>query len=273
MFSTLVVILLEYLSDKIRSAEQMEQEFRFTNLGAISRWPNGQMATDGMVISREPHSIFAEMFRQVRANFQFSVAAHSGKAFVLARPGSGDGNTTLVANLGTALAQDGARVVVVDGDLRRPSLHERFNLPNTIGLSSLLQSDEERIEDILQLSSQDGVQVITSGPVPPNPAELLGSARMQNVIDALKERFDLVLFDSSPLGAVVDPVVLARKADGVVLMAVANGTRVREFRDGIKKVQHAGTPIIGFLLNKAPVRVTDGVYGYTSTNQARDGQA
>ena len=273
VFPVVVVVSLDYLSDKIRSTEQMEQEFHLTNLGAISRWPNGQMIADGMVVTNQPRSIYAEMFRQIRANFQFSTAAHSGKTFVLARSGSGDGNTTLVANLGAALAQDGARIVIVDGDLRRPALHERFGLPNTIGLSSLLRSDDVRIEDAVQPSSQEGLHVITSGPVPPNPAELLGSARMQTIIDALNERFDLVLFDCSPLGAVVDPVVLARKTDGVVLIAVANRTRVRDFQDGIKRLQHAGTPVIGILLNKAPVRSTDKVYGYTSTHQDRDGSA
>lgn len=122
----------------------------------------------------------------------------------------------------------------------------------------------------MQPSSQEGLYVITSGPIPPNPAELLGSARMQTIMDALKERFDMVLFDSSPLEAVVDPVALTRKADGVVLTAVANGTRVRDFQDGIKRLQHAGTPIIGVILNKAPVRFTDKVYGYAATLQSGD---
>ncbi len=265
VFSTVAVVLLEYLNDKIRSAEQMEQEFQLTILGAISRWPREQMAADDIVVTSQPHSIYAELFRQVRANFQFSVATHSGKTYVLARSGSGDGNTTLVANLGTVLAQDGARIVIVDGDLRRPALHERFGLPNTFGLSSLLQSDDERIEDAVQSTSQEGLNVITSGPIPPNPAELLGSVRMQTIMDALKERFDLILFDSSPLGVVVDPVVLSGKVDGVVLIAVANGTRVGDFQDGVKKLQHAGTPVIGAILNKVPVRTTDKMYGYAVT--------
>ena len=251
------VFLMEYFSDRIRTSEQVEKTFHLTSLGTVSRWQEKLVAEDGLVVAHHSHSRVAEMFREVRANFQFSVAAQPGKAFMFTSLDSGGGNTTVLANLGIALAQDGARVVLVDGDLRHPTLHQRFRLPNTIGLSSLLKSGDGLSDTTVQSSFVEGLHVLTGGPVPPNPAELLGSHKMQTVIEALEERFDIVLLDSSPLGAVVDPIVLARKVDGVVLVAVANGTKINRFRDSLKKLQPAGALILGVLLNKAPARRTD----------------
>ena len=204
------------------------------------------------------------MFRQVRANFQISVATHSGKVFMVTSPDSGAGNTTMVVNLGIALAQDGIRVVLVDGDLRHPALHQRFNFPNTTGLSSLLKNGDGLIHSALQSSSVEGLSVLTSGPVPPNPAELLGSHSLDTIIDALRQSFDIVLFDSSALIAIADPVVLARKVDGVVLVAVANKTKTKGLGEGIRQIQYTGTPIVGVLLNKAPLRRRDKLYRYSS---------
>ncbi len=262
MLSMLAVFLLEYFNDRIRSVEQVERTFQLPSLGVVSLWRGKSLGERGLLVAHHPHSPFVELFRQIRANFQFSVAAHSGKAFMFTSGDSGDGSTTVLSNLGIALAQDGTRVVLVDSDLRRPTMHQRFDVSNDVGLSSLLSGDEGLLDQALQPCFVEGLHVLPSGPVPFNPAELLGSAAMQWVLDALRERFDLILLDSSPLLAVVDPVVLARRADGIVLVAAANKTKTREFRNGLRKVQYAGTPIIGVLLNKVPVRGTDRLNRY-----------
>ena len=264
LLSFAVVYLLEYFNDKVRSLHQIEKAFRVTTLGVVSRWRDKLLAEDGLLVAHHPHTLYAEMFRQVRANFQISVATHAGKVFMLTSPDSGTGNTTMVVNLGISLAQDGIRVVLVDGDLRHPALHQRFNFPNTTGLSSLLNNGDGLMHSVLQSSSVEGLSVLTSGPVPPNPVELLGSHSLDTIIDALRQSFDIVLFDSSPLIAIADPVVLARKVDGVVLVAVPNKTKTKGLGDGIRQIQYTGTPIVGVLLNKAPLRHRDKRYRYSS---------
>ena len=268
--AALVVVLWERFNERIRTPEQVEKTFAVPTIGAMPQWRDKHLGIDGLLVAQYPHSRHAEIFRQVRTNFQFSAAAHAGKAFMLASPDVGDGNTTLLANLGIALAQDGARVVLVDGDLRSSTLHHRFKVPNGSGLSSLLMGGDGTIDTALQSSSVDGLHLLTSGAAPPNPAELLGSPKMGSIINALKERFDLVLLDSAPLIAFTDPVVLARNVDGVVMVAVANKTRVSEFQESLRKIQQSSTPVMGVLLNKTRSQGNTKTYRHYSGSDGQE---
>lgn len=161
-----------------------------------------------------------------------------------------EGKSTIVANLAYTMGQFGRNVVVVDGDLRRPTLHELFDLPNEVGLSDVLRQ-EATLEDVIQDSHKPGVQVLTSGPEPPNSTDLLGSPQMRALIEQLKQQFDLILLDTPALVVVPDAAVLAQKADGVVLVVGRARVRREAVRAACRHLAHVKARSIGVVVNRA----------------------
>jgi len=170
-----------------------------------------------VVTHSDPSSTASEAFRVLRTNLQFMSIDEPLKAIVLTSASPGEGKTTMAANLAVAFAQTGASVCLVDADLRRPMVAKTFGVNNWIGLTTALIGQGD-LESALQQTDIPGLTLLTSGPTPPNPAEMLGSLRMTNLIAILKERFDMVIIDTPPILAVTDAAVLAPKADGVVLV-------------------------------------------------------
>ncbi len=169
-----------------------------------------------LFIRLNPKSPVAEAFRVLRANIQFAAVDKPLKSLALTSAGPAEGKSTIVANLGVALAQSGARVILVDGDLRRPTLHKFFRLARGAGLSSVLLG-RAPLEEALQETGIDGLLLLASGPVPPNPSEMLASEALTNLLADLESRADYVLIDSPPAVAVADASILAAKVDGVLL--------------------------------------------------------
>lgn len=164
----------------------------------------------------DPKSPMAEAFRVLRTNIQFASFDKPMRTISLTSAGPGEGKTTTVANLGVALAQSGARVIVVDGDLRRPALHKLFRLPRGAGLSSVLLG-RAGLEEVLQDTGIEGLQLLASGPVPPNPSEMLASNAFNALLQQLTGRADYIVIDSPPVVAVADASIIAAKVDGVLL--------------------------------------------------------
>jgi capsular exopolysaccharide synthesis family protein len=161
-----------------------------------------------------------------------------------------EGKSTTVANLSIVMAQAGKRVVLVDADLRLPALHRLFGLNNTIGLTNVLLSEDLAGAIVLQPTGVDGLSLLSSGPLPPNPSELLGSQRMARVIEYLKTQADIVLLDSPPAMSVTDPVVLAGLMDGVIAVVDAGRTRAGALLRLKELISATRTPLIGVVLNK-----------------------
>jgi capsular exopolysaccharide synthesis family protein len=186
-----------------------------------------------LIVAQDPRSAVAEAFRTLRTNIQFKSLDNPVRTIMITSSAPEEGKSTVAANLAVSLAQTGAAVIVVDCDLRNPSLHRIFGLPNERGLTSLMLAPESGAREHLQRSEAGGVDVLTSGPLPPNPAELLGSKRMESLVRELRDMADYVLFDTPPVLAVTDAAVLASKVDGSMLVLSAGKAR----RDGAKKAK------------------------------------
>ena len=266
LLAILVIFALEYLGDKIRSVDEVERIFKLTNLGVVLRWNPKKVSPDQVLLTAQPRSGYAEMFRQIRANFLFAIAARPGKIFMITSSEPSEGKTTVLANLGVALAMGGRKVVLIDSDLRRPALHKYFGISNQKGLSTLLSDPGASHSSVVQEISlgETSIAIIPSGPIPPNPAELLDSKNMRDSLEQLKEHYELVLLDSPPMGAVADAKVIASQTDGVILLAVLGQTKTAALKESIKGINSAGAAIRGIVLNK--VRLPTVRYPYRYSN-------
>jgi len=208
----------------------------------------------------EPRSPVSEAYRTLRTNLDFSGLDHALKTLVVTSAGMGEGKSTTLANLAVVSAQAGRSVILVDADLRRPALHRIFGLDNSVGLTTMMMDEALLTAPPLCKTPIDGLSVLPSGALPPNPAEVMGSRRMVDVIAALTERADHVMFDTPPVVAVTDAAVLATKVDGVLLIISAGHTRRDHARMAVQRLQQINARIVGTVLTN--VQGDTGFKGY-----------
>lgn len=201
-----------------------------------------------LVVVHEPASVVAEAFRALRTAVLFSAAAETPRVLLVTSAGAGEGKTVSSLNLATTLADAGARVCVVDVDLRRPACHRALRLANERGLSTVL-SGQAALDDVLRPLAAPRLDVLTAGPTPPNPAEMVGSARMRALLATLRERYDFVVLDSPPTLPVTDSVILARDADGVVLVVKGHDTPRELARRARDLLAASGAHLLGAVVN------------------------
>lgn len=213
-----------------------------------------------LVALREPRSPAAEAYRTLRTNIQFSSLDKPLRTLLLTSTAPDEGKSMVLANLAITMAQAEQRVLLVDCDLHRPGLHTLFELPNEEGLTTVLL-DQSNTTLPLRPTAVAGLHVLTSGPLPPRPADLLGSRRMEAVIARLHDEADMVLFDTPPVTAVTDAAVLATRLDGVLLVMRAGTTRRDRAREARRLLEKVKANIVGVVLNNAPLETTYG-YGY-----------
>jgi succinoglycan biosynthesis transport protein ExoP len=254
-------LLIEFLDDTVKVPEDVTRGTNLPVLGSIGRMQNGTTA-DQLITVRRPLSIISEAYRAVRTNVRVSSVDNPLRTIVITSPQPGEGKTTLAANLGVVMAQAGNRVVVVDTDLRHAMLHMRFDLPNRGGLTDALMADEPPLDSLLQQTEVENLRVLTSGPLPPNASELLGSQKMRRLIARLKDEADIILFDTPPALLVTDAAVLAMETDGVLLLAESGRTRRAALRQAIERLQPLGVNIVGVVLNGIPTPRAKGYYYY-----------
>ena len=244
-------ILLESLRDTVRFAEQLTRRFGVPSLGVVFKWSSQDIDEGSLIISDAPDSSYAESLRQIRANLQFTTANQPGQVLLVTSPGPGEGKSTLLCNLAIAFGTAGKRTVIVDGDLRRPSMHSMLrSVAREPGLSNYLAALEPDLRAILHPSEKEGVWVIPSGPTPPNSAELLGSPSMSTLIEQLRDEFDLVFIDSPPLLVVADGPLLASQSDGVIVIVDGFATRSASLRASLDALRNAQANVLGVVINK-----------------------
>jgi succinoglycan biosynthesis transport protein ExoP len=251
--------LLEYLDDTIKTPADVDQAMHLTTLAGISRIP-GDKLPEKLIAVKHPKSPISEAYRVLRTNLQFSSLDTPLRTVVVTSPNPVEGKSTTVANLGVVMAQTGKSVILVDADLRRPVLHRVFGVENEQGLTDALLNAEPSLDGHLQPTGVDNLRLLTTGPLPPNPSELLGSQRMAALIERLKEEADVVLFDSPPSLAVTDASVLATQADGVLVVADAGRTRRTLAKESVERFQQVGANLLGVVLNR--LRPGRGSYYY-----------
>jgi capsular exopolysaccharide synthesis family protein len=256
--------LREYLDDTVKSSEDVEAVAGLPTLGTIvkMRAARGQSEIYRLAAILYPRARPAEAYRTLRTNVEFAAVDTPVRTLLVTSSIPGEGKTTTAANLAVVFAQAGRRTILLDADFRKPGVHRIFDLPNTHGLSSLLRSDETGIDDVAQVTEQENLLVITTGPLPPNPAELLGSQRMRIILGRLAGAADLVVVDSPPLQAVADAAILASITDGTLFVIDAGRTRRGAIRGARETLAKADARALGVALNRLPERSTSGSYYY-----------
>ncbi len=249
ILAVMAAFLLEYLDDTIKGPEDVDKTMRLTTVGAISRIP-GDKASEKLITVAHPKSPISEAYRVLRTNLQFSSLDKPLKTLVITSPNPTEGKSTTVANLGVVMAQAGKSVIVVDADLRRPVQHRIFGVENREGLTDMLLDETPTLNGRLKETGVENLHLLNTGPLPPNPSELLGSQRMRDLIERLKEEADIILFDSPPSLAVTDASVLATQTDGVLLVADVGRTRKSFARQGVERLRQVGANLVGVVLNR-----------------------
>jgi protein-tyrosine kinase len=211
-----------------------------------------------LVAHSEPKSPAAEAYRSLRTSIQFAGLDHKCRTILMTSSSPGEGKSTTVANFGVVMAQTGSRVLLIDSDLRRPTLHRVFGLTNSRGLTTALL-DALPFSQIAQATAVPNLFVLTSGPVPPNPAELVGSNRMRELLEAAISEYDMVLLDSPPLVSVSDAVALAAFTDGVVLVVQTGKVPHEVIRRAAGQIHAVKGRILGVVMNAVNLK-RDGYY-------------
>lgn len=213
-----------------------------------------------------PKSNVSEAYRTLRTNIQFSVVDEAMSVLMITSAGPQEGKSTTVANLAVTYAQAEHKVLIIDCDLRLPSMHYTFRRSNIHGLSNLL-SNQIELQDIIQQTHIPNLHLITSGPIPPNPSEMLGSKRMTEILEQLKQQYDIILIDTPPALAVTDAQILATKSDGVIIVIDAGKVKrdiALKVKNNLERVQ---ARIIGTVLNNAKIDQESSYYYYYGSDE------
>ncbi len=271
-----LAFLAEYLDDSIATDDDLE---RVTGvipvIGQIPEVSGWKLKDKGRLIAmEEPRSAAAEAYRALRTAVDFIALDHPMGTLSVTSPGPGEGKTTTLANLAITMATAGKRVVIVCCDLRRPRIHEFFGLSNTVGFTSTLLGERPVSAAIQAVPGIPRLRLLASGPLPPNPSELLSSRRAADVFTAIAADADLVLIDSPPVLPVTDALVLFRHVDATLMVFSAGTTTRKEAAAALAKVRQVDGPVIGAVLNGVKAEASFGYgygYGYGSTYREQEG--
>ena len=212
-----------------------------------------------LVTQNDPKNPAAEAYRVIRTSVQFAQAGKELQTIALTSCTPNEGKSTTIANLAIVLTQAGKSVLLIDCDMRNPTVHKNFNLSNKVGLSSCI-SMGTALADAVQATAIEGLEALTAGVIPPNPSELLGSERMQNILQRAKEEYDYVLIDTPPVLPVTDALIVSRFVDGMILVIASAEVKVEMAREVKNQLVHSGANLLGVVLNK--VRSEHHGYGY-----------
>jgi polysaccharide biosynthesis transport protein len=242
-----LAFFFEQIDNRIRTPQEMKAYLPVPFLGMVPATPKNGPANP--LINGEVPANFAEAIKTIRTNLLFSSAEDGLRTLVVTSAGPGEGKSIVAANIGLAMAQAGQRVLLIDGDMRRPRVHEIFGVDQEPGLSNVLTGNA-KMADSLRKTAVAGLWTMASGHIPPNPAELLGSRRYIDFLAQLNEHFDWVIVDSPPILAVTDSAIAGRHASGVVYVVASDKTSRQAAQEAMSQLEAAGVHIIGSVLNR-----------------------
>lgn len=263
VFGTAFAFLFEHLDDSIKTKEDLTAAAGdLAVLGVIPAVAGWRNRADVRLVARdEPSSPAAEAYRSLRTAIQFVGLDQKLQVLQVTSPNASEGKTTTLANLAVALTQAGRTVLILSCDLRRPRIHQYFGLSNSVGFTSVLLAESPLSAAIQRVPDVPRLIMLASGPLPPNPSELLSSRRAAEVMAALRAQVDIVLVDSPPVLPVTDAAVLSTRVDGTLLIAMAGQTNSKEVTRAMETLRNVDTAVIGTVLNGATAESGYG-YGY-----------
>ena len=279
LFGMGLALFLEYLDDTIRTVEEIESVLQLPALAAIptiESMPKRKLLLVGaneteeervnseLLIFADSRSALSEAYRQLRTSILLSTAGHPPKSLLITSSLPSEGKTTTATNTAISLAQTGAKVLIIDADMRRPRLHSVFNIANGEGLSTLLSSESTDADIARVVKTDEGTQLslLTSGPIPPNPAELIGSDQMANLLKKLQNHYTHVVIDSPPITSFTDGVLIASMVDGVILVVHSGKSSRQVVKRSRQLLQDVGARILGVVLNNVNLRSQDNYHYY-----------
>ncbi|MER8639792.1 polysaccharide biosynthesis tyrosine autokinase [Mesorhizobium sp. M1273] len=262
--SASIIYVIELLNNTFTNPEQIEKELGLAMLGILPLVDDRELTAS----IADQKSGLSEAYRSLRTSLQFSGAEGAPRSLLVTSSEPSEGKSTTSFKLGQDFAALGARVLVVDGDLRKPNLHRLFGLDNTIGLSNLLTNTvrKEDLASIFRTTKYPNLTVLTSGTIPPNPADLLSSPKMALILTNLGKRFDLVIIDAPPIVGLSDAPILSRLAEGTLVVISTNQVTRKSAKTALKRLRAAGANVVGAAMSKFAVNKFDYNYAYKYMN-------
>jgi polysaccharide biosynthesis transport protein len=262
-----LAFFLEYLDNTVKTPEDVEQLIRLPAFGMVPeisyerrrRVESGTSYPVELITFGHPKSMLSEAYRNIRTSILLSFSERPPKSIAISSPNPAEGKTTTVINTAIALSQTGVQVLLIDADMRKPRIHKIFREENGAGLSNFL-SGNAALDSVIKKSDIPNLYYIPSGPIPPNPSELIGSKLFKNMMESLGERFDHIVLDSPPVLGFADAIILSTSVEGVILV-VSGGKTPRETLQRAKEVLHqVNAKILGVVINRIDIQRSD--YGY-----------
>lgn len=255
-----IAFFLEYLDNTVKTPEDVEERFNIPVISTIDLFKDKDETIVQNVL-KETSSMIAESFKGLRTSVFLSSADNPPKSLLITSMTPGEGKSSVAICLAATIAQAGKKILLIDADMRRPVQHKNFSCENNAGLSSLLagMSKEEKSinKDILK-----NLDLITAGPIPPNPSELLSSLKMKNMLAKFSTSYDMIIIDSPPLASVTDPVILSQNVDGVIIVTWSGKTTHEILGKGLKQLEEVNAPLTGLVLNRFSAKKSGYYYNY-----------
>jgi non-specific protein-tyrosine kinase len=244
-----IIFLIEVFDDTLKGPDDVARHLGLPVLGLIAKHEKDVK----VITAAQPRSPISEAYRSLRTNLQFTSVDYPINTLLITSPSPGEGKSSVTANLGIVMAQSGRSVVLIDADLRRPNLHKILELSNRKGISTLFVQPKLNLDGSLQPTAVPNLFVLPAGDVPPNPSELLGSAKMFEIIGRVKDHADLVIIDTPPIMAVTDSAVLAPRVDGVILVVQPGQTNLGAAKQAVEQLRRVGANLLGVVFNEVAI--------------------
>lgn len=212
-----------------------------------------ELTSDKLIALHHQKSPATEAFRTIRTNLQFMSPDKDLNVIMVTGAEAGVGKSVVASNLALTFSMTGDKTFLIDTDMRKPMLHKLFDLPNFQGLSSYLAGEKKDLEELIIECENSGTFLLPSGPIPPNPSEMLNSQRMEELLNQAKDKTEIVIIDSPPILPVTDAVLLSQKVDGVIMVAGTNQTKKEVFSKGLERLKQVNANVLGTVLNRYPV--------------------
>jgi polysaccharide biosynthesis transport protein len=256
-----LAFFLDYLDNTVKLPEDVEERLGLPVLGIVSLLKDKNLRPEKMMMD-DGKSAFSEEYKTIRTAVQLSSYDSPPRTILVSSTSPQDGKTTSVINLAVAMSQTGKKVLLIDADMRRPSIHGIFELDNTRGLSTLVASGDDK--DVVHKGPVENLYIMPSGPVPPNPSELLGSDRFKSLLQALSKKFDLILIDSPPMLSVADGLIISKQVNGSIIVARSGKTTHEAAYKVIKTLHSIDAKVIGVVINAADMKKSGYYYYYNN---------